>query len=1353
MKSRFTNFGLSLFVAAMAGIGLVLPNSASAQTANTVYKITFGGRGESKTVDKVLVENLSNGNSVELRGQDILLLSPNATAINSVEADGEGDVDTKGGVITATLPQTGNVKIDVYSLDGRLAWQTNIDATSNQISVSLPPLAKGMYVVRTMAPGFSKSVKWLSYGNYDYSMPDFSSETVVEDYASQEAEPIESLLDVTDEQKSVELKYTKGDVLRLTGTSGDMTTIITSSPRGSHPLYFDFFKCQDADGHNYAIVRAGDMLWMAEDLRKVNSLDITSADDLSADDLNAAIGTAGAELVASSGDNTYYSKAAAIKALPEGWKLPTQGEIDYVINKLNGGNYDIAGEYFKGDNKEGVDSTSICLNLNGRYNGAVCDNGNAYLMTRSTKGGVTLAMQVSDGSDNVSVDVCPSYLIPVRGVRAAPSAYTEMMEDLHYVTSSASSSENPASSARKLAAVEPRSGERGPLGNTYIMHTVPQSIAYDFTGGQFGVSDAEARSGVLTKDSEGNWTIGERRDADFLSDCKPNFLDDNSNKSKLRKMAVMNNGNGTQYIIEMQWDRPFRVVTEQVGNEDSSGKVNFSYQRTDTPDVFGSSCVSLTIAGDAQDGHNVLHEKRDEIQYGFSLSRPYDFTALPQSILPYFRYHNDNRATETRIDYVQRCFQLLTADFNDDGVDEIIVAVDGQVDIYDGAVILNDIKKNLENSECWEYHNYKKSSLYYKNFKLQDDGVTEYDCSAYYLKKPMVRFAIGDVNADGISDLVVLRVGTGGEEGKSKAELMVYSAGDVTAEPIAYSCVYENFTNAVFNDIKIGNVSGSKYNDIIMLFRNYSGTALAKTGYMWHAMYDPSNTETHLKIDSDNVGENGSFAGYDGHIGNTNITLANFRGPGYPCDIVCGADLWRWNSETEKIEFCDFQVLPFTCNDIWSIFADNIIAADVDGQGYDKLYYFRNWNTYENGNRLMFQGLSETSFNSTTDISASTLTHYHDFNSDLLKYCDTGQVWNSGEQKQDELMWWFGPGDCEWGNNSAICAVYDRPGHKVLKYRGHELTFSEPRIHALIAAPPTYDYGEDTEPNYDFVTSWGYSTSTSQQTTNSSSVSASLIVGFEQEFNAPLVGTKLGGVEFTTKMEQECSKSTSNTSTISYSQLYEARDDDRVVMQTTPYDNYTYEVVASDNIDEIGGVLNLSIPQKPMTVGLALTDYERYMGSNKYAPDLRTVFRHTIGDPFSYPSTADQIVSNVPDSEILWGNGRWNDFVTTGSGGSVIREIGLDTSTATSASFSFSLESELVMTVGCAKTGVGFGYGNTNETTHEEGEGFTVSACVPGLAPGDTNPNRKFFDWNLCWYKYQLNGQTFPVVNYVVKKR
>ena len=1338
MKKTFTNLWLSLCVAAVAVMGLT-PITASADTG-TVYKITFGGRGESKVVDNVLVENLSTGASVELQGQDILLLKAKSTAINKVEVENDGDVSTEGGMLSVTLQNPSDVQVDVYALDGRLAWQTCLAASSKVTSVPLPPLARGMYVVSATAPGFTKSINWLSYGNSSFTVPDFSAEANNAVAETEEIDPIEAINAMANAPKEVELAYNRGDVLRFTGTSGNMTSITTGSPRCSFTQHFDFFKCQDADGHNYAIVRAGDMLWMAEDLRKVNSLGITDASTLSSDILNKLIGDNTTELVATDGDKTYYSKPAAIRALPEGWKLPTQGEIDYVIKKLNGGKYSIAGEYFKGDNKDGVDSTFIRLNLNGRYNGNVCDDGNAYLMTRSTKGGETLAMQLSETANSVNVDVCPGYMLSVRGVRSAPSAYTEMLEDMKAVSSNEESIPAPTQSALE---------DRGPLGKTYIMHTVPQSIAYDFSGGQFSSDKGENRSGILTKDSEGNWTLGERRDVDFLSDLD---IDNVNDKNKLRKMAVLNNGNGTQYILEMQWSRPFRIVTERLANENSDGSLSYSYQRTDTPDVFGLGNVYLTIAGDAQSGHGLIHEKAANERYGFSLPAVYDFAALPKSILPYFLYDDSNRATETRMDYVQRCFQLFTADFNEDGVDEVIVGIDGQVDIYDGATMLNVIKEG--DSEYLKDNQYTKPCLHHKNFKLQDDGVTEFDCSAYYLKKPMVRFAIGDVDGDGVSDLSVLRVGAGGEEGKAKIELMVYGAGDVTTEPIAYSCIdYDASANTIFNDIKIGNVSGSKYNDIIMLFRNYSGTALAKKGYMWHAMYDPNNTDTHLRIDSDNVGENGSFRGYDGHIGNTNITLAHFRGPEYPCDIVCGADLWRWNSETEKIEFCDFQVLPFTDNTFWSIFADNIIAADVDGQGYDKLYYFRNWDTYEssNGNRLMFQGLSETYFDSTTDISKSTLKHYHNFNSDLLKYCDTGKIWDSGELKQVELQWWFGPGDVEWGNNSALCAVYDRPGHKVLQYKGHELAFTEPRIYALIAAPPTFDYGDEIEPNYDFVTSWGYSKSTSQQTTNSSSVSASLIVGFEQEITAPVVGTKLGGVEFTTKMEQECSKSTSKTSTISFSQLYEARDDDRVVMQVAPYDNYTYEIVASDNVDEIGGLLNISIPQKPMTVGLALTDYDRYTASDKNAPDIHQVFHHTIGDPFSYPSTADKIVTNVPDSEILWGNGRWNDFVTTGSGGSVIREIALDNSTATSAAFSFSVESELVVQLGCAKTGVGFGYGNTNETTHEESEGFTVSACVPGLAPGDTNPNRKFFNWNLCWYKYSLNGQTFPVVNYVVK--
>ena len=62
-------------------------------------------------------------------------------------------------------------------------------------------------------------------------------------------------------------------------------------------------------------------------------------------------------------------------------------------------------------------------------------------------------------------------------------------------------------------------------------------------------------------------------------------------------------------------------------------------------------------------------------------------------------------------------------------------------------------------------------------------------------------------------------------------------------------------------------------------------------------------------------------------------------------------------------------------------------------------------------------------------------------------------------------------------------------------------------------------------------------------------------------------GTKLGGMDFTTAITQECSKGSSKGSGISHSQIYEARDDDRVVLQVTPYDYYTYEVTYASNPD------------------------------------------------------------------------------------------------------------------------------------------------------------------------------------------
>ena len=195
------------------------------------------------------------------------------------------------------------------------------------------------------------------------------------------------------------------------------------------------------------------------------------------------------------------------------------------------------------------------------------------------------------------------------------------------------------------------------------------------------------------------------------------------------------------------------------------------------------------------------------------------------------------------------------------------------------------------------------------------------------------------------------------------------------------------------------------------------------------------------------------------------------------------------------------------------------------------------------------------------------------------------------------------------------------------------------------------------------------------------------------------------------------------------------------------------QVIAEEVLATGTSKVNIAIPGKPMTIGLALTDYDRLMADAPGTPNLHEVFDHQIGDPFSYPTCPDDITRKAGKVEILWGENRWDDWMPIGSGGSVIRDITLTESMAKRASFSYSMETELVVSAGCAKAGVGFGYNNTNETTHEETTNFSVSGCVPGLAPGDNNPNRPYFQWNLCWYKYTLAGQTFPVVNYIVKPR
>ena len=1289
MKKAITLIRRSLCL--MAAAALAFPSVAvRAEAGHPVYKITFAGRGESKTVDEVLVENLSNGQSASLRGQDTLLLKAKGdlTAIGSLHSGTAGDLRIADGRVQLALPQPSSVQIAVYTMDGRLAWQTRMQASSRSASVALPPLAKGVYVVRATAPGLEQSVKWAG-GSALTLAAGHTWDAAAAEEQPQAVGLMQPLFaaDAEGQARGVEMEFALGDMLRLTGTSGQMRTITMNSPRSSHPIHFDFFRCEDSDGYNYTIVRVGDQLWMAEDLHAKQVEGVTRIESVQKWQREPA-GYPSWMLVLAD-DNVYYTKTAAERALPKGWSLPTQGEVDYLVKKLGG--YSQAGRALKSRGTEwptretSLDASSAGFVPHGDlYSGTLNATDQARYVLRSTHNLLPTSLVLEDGKDRATVmhHVCRSVGFHVRGMRSAPSAYTEMMEKFNLT---------PRNMPARV-----KSESKGPLGDTYIMKAGMQSVAFDFGGGQYRSANIEKRSGILS--------CRDKYDRDPRAfDFHHNAFADQDRATTLRKMTAMTSPSGRQYIVEGKWSRHMRLWTQVI---------NGKYKRTDTPDVFGDGTVTLEFYGDSAQDYRQLRK--------VTLPDTYNYPSLPKGTLKYFLYDDENRTTESRIDYVQRYFQILAADFNEDGVDDILINVNGDVYIYDGAMLLDGRAA--------------QSRMAHRSFR------------AFASDNAPVRVALGDVNSDGVQDVLVMRA-------KAKCILTVCKNGDLD-NVLASTQLPNDGTNTWFIDLKVGRVTNSTYPEIVTLMRDFSGTTIAHNATMNIYRYRQGasgNLET-VSMDGNNVG---SFRGNDGHMGNCNITLPYLRGQANPCDIIVGADLWAWDAALGKVKFVE-QVLGFVDKSQWSILADHIIAADVKDTGQDGLYYFATWNSYDrNAERYSLTCMCDAWFEPRADFDKEhkyIVTRVTDYDDKYFHYGKNGTRWeNSGQLNQVELMWWFGSGDAEWGNAATLCAVNDRTLGKRLKFKSRQTAFSEPRIHAMLAAPPTFTYGEgEQDPGYDFVTSWGYSRSTSTETTKSSSISSSAILGFELEINAPITGQKIAGMDFTTKIQQECTSSTSSGKTVTYSQQYEARDDDRVVIQVTPYTVYTYVIEQAENPDEIGGDFIIAMPGQSRTIGLAVQDFQYLMADAPGTPDISQVFAHNIGDPYSYPASSAEIRSV---GNVMWGNGKENDWVTTGSGGSVIREIALDETTSHTAGFTFGVETELVVTTGCVKAGAGFGYNDTNETTHSEGKGFAVSACVPGLASGDRNPARSFFDWNLCWYKYTLDGQTFPVVNYIVKPK
>jgi uncharacterized protein (TIGR02145 family) len=164
------------------------------------------------------------------------------------------------------------------------------------------------------------------------------------------------------------MQYTTGDRLKLTGISGNYSTVTTDVPATGKTITFNFIACTDGDGNNYPIVQIGTakgtndnldpaekkgaLTWMGENLKTTkyrNGVVIGTTIPYNKDISGES--TPKYQWPYNGNDNnvvtygrlyTWYAATDSLYICPTGWRLPLDAEWtifeDYLI--ANGYNYD-----------------------------------------------------------------------------------------------------------------------------------------------------------------------------------------------------------------------------------------------------------------------------------------------------------------------------------------------------------------------------------------------------------------------------------------------------------------------------------------------------------------------------------------------------------------------------------------------------------------------------------------------------------------------------------------------------------------------------------------------------------------------------------------------------------------------------------------------------------------------------------------------------------------------------------------------------------------------------------------------------------------------------------------------------
>jgi len=234
------------------------------------YLISFTAKGASATIDSILVENLTQGTTLTLPGENVLYLRAIVSELNDFSFVRDNAVRLYPNPMAEYCTLEINVAsqaehiLELYHASGQMVASTQAFLSQGRHTYRVNGLKSGLYTIRIKLPEGIHTAKIIShYRGNDMVRIIYQGQAG----SAQPENPLKSTLTPT------QMQYTQDDRLKFTGFQGIRRTILTDIPTQDTTITFEFADCMDGDNNTCAAVQIGTQLWMAENLKTTRYID------------------------------------------------------------------------------------------------------------------------------------------------------------------------------------------------------------------------------------------------------------------------------------------------------------------------------------------------------------------------------------------------------------------------------------------------------------------------------------------------------------------------------------------------------------------------------------------------------------------------------------------------------------------------------------------------------------------------------------------------------------------------------------------------------------------------------------------------------------------------------------------------------------------------------------------------------------------------------------------------------------------------------------------------------------------------------------------------------------------------